>query len=158
MINIPESLFPIVATSPVTTNGGVTCDYVSMKNIHTLYAVVTLTQAVGHATLLTPTQATAVAGTSAKVMANVLPIWADEDVATSDTLVRQTDALNHTVSADIKNKIVVFRIDAEKLDGANSFDCVTIVAADSSQATNFINVNYFAVPRYGTAPPSFITD
>ncbi len=157
-IEIPEKAMFVTGTSPVTTNGAVTCDYISLKYVHTVWIVATLTQAVGHATLLTPTQATAVAGTGAKVMTNDLVIWADEDTAASDLLVQQTNAKNYTVAADIKNKKVTFRIDASQLDVANNFDCLTLVAADSSQATNLINVEYFIIKRYGGPAPSVLTD
>ena len=157
-IEIPEQLFPVLATPPITTSSAVVGDYISMKNAHTVYITVVFTNAAAFANVLTLTQATAVAGTSAKAIANVVPIWSNEDIATSDTLVKQTSAVNYTLTADIKNKIVIFKVDAEKLDGANSFDCITVAVDASSEATNFMAMTYHIVPRYGTAPPSFITD
>jgi len=67
MLTIPEK-FKIVDASagPVTTNGGVTCDYVSLKNVHRAWIVASFTQAVGHATGIDPKQATAVAGTGTR--------------------------------------------------------------------------------------------
>ena len=56
MLNIPEGCFPVSLTKPVTTNGGVTTDYVSLKNaVVQAWIVVHLTQAVGHATAFSPT-------------------------------------------------------------------------------------------------------
>ena len=47
MLNIPEGCFPVSLTKPVTTNGGVTTDYVSLKNAVQAWIVVHLTQAAG---------------------------------------------------------------------------------------------------------------
>lgn len=159
-ISLSENFKIVAATAgPVTSNGGVTCDYVSLKNVHKAWIVVTMDQAVGHATTITPKQATAVAGTGVKVLSTNVPIWANEDVAASDTLVAQTAAANYSVSADIKVKHVVFEIDAATLDMANSFDCIGCLVSDSSQATDFVNINYFLQERYAQAtPPAAITD
>lgn len=156
MLNIPEKRKVVTGTSPVTTNGGVTCDYISMKNVIRAYIIVTLTQAAGHATGIDPVQATAVAGTGAKAFAKTLPIWANEDTAASDTLVKQAAAVTYNVTNDIKNKKVIFQIDAEKLDVDNSFDCIGVTVDDSSQATNLVNVEYVLEMRYPQA--SIIVD
>ena len=159
-ISLPENFKIVAATAgPVTSNGAVTCDYVSLKNVHMAWIVVTMDQAVGHATAITPKQATAVAGTGVKVLSNSVPIWANEDVAASDTLVAQTAAANYSVTNDIKVKHVVFEIDPASLDMANDFDCLGCLVADSSQATDFVSINYFLQTRYAQAtPPAAITD
>ena len=41
-------------------------------------------------------------------MTTVAPIWANEDTATSDTLVAQTAAVTYNVTNDIKKKQVIF--------------------------------------------------
>ena len=157
--NLPEATKIVQLTGPVTTNGGVTSDYVSLKNAIKAWIVVDMNQAVGHATLLTPKQASAVDGTGAKALTNNINIWANEDVAASDTLASQTAAKNYTVTNDIKKKQIVFEIDVAGLDLANSFDCVNLVSADSSQATNFINATIYIDTRYKEdVPPAAITD
>lgn len=157
--NLVENFKVVSGTTPVTTNGGVTGDYVSLKNCNKAYIVVKLTQAAAHATVLSPKQATAVAGTGVKVFANTLKINANEDVSASDTLAAQTAAVNYTVTADIANKVVVFEIDPSDLDTANDFDCITLVASDSSEATNFIDVTYYLDMKYKEdVPPAAITD
>lgn len=159
-ITLPED-FKLVDASggPVTTNGGVTCDYVSLKNVVKAWIVASFTQAAAHATGIDPKQATAVAGTSAKVFANVLPIWANEDTATSDTLVRQTSAITYNVTADIKKKMVVFEIDPALLDVDNGFDVLGCTVDDSGEATDFVHVLYVLQTKYPQAtPPSAIVD
>jgi hypothetical protein len=158
--NLVEYFKPVDIANNVTTDGGLTSDYISAKNANNnITLIVTLKQAVGHATALSPYQATAVAGTSAKVLTNVCRIWANEDTATTDTLVRKTDALTYSVTADIKNKQIIFEIPVASLDLANGFDCINIISTDSSQATNLVSVTAFIDTRYKEdVPPAAITD
>lgn len=151
-LEIPENIRPVSLTlGPVTTNGGVTTDYLSLKNVHRLVAVFHLKQAVGHATGIDPVQASAVAGTGVKAITNTVAIWANEDVAASSLMVRQTDAITYNVTNDVKSKIVTFDIDPAKLDVANGFDCLAFTVDDSSQATNFVSGLAYIVPRYPNA-------
>jgi len=146
---IPEHLVPVSLTvGPVTTNGGVTTDYISLKNVHKLVAVFQFKQAVGHATGIDPVQAQAVAGTNVKAITNAVPIWANEDVAATSVLVRQTDAITYNVTNDVKSKIVTMEIDPAGLDVAGGFDCLAFTIDDSSQATNLVSAVAYIVPRY----------
>ena len=156
---IPQNLPIVQAIAPQTTNGAVTGDYISLKNAIKAWIVVHLTQAAAHATAITVEQATVVAGTDDKAITNVVPIWANEDVATSDALVRQTDAVSYTVTADVKNKIVIFQIDPATLDMANGFDCIVVKTAASSEVTNLVCAEYLLETKYSQAtPPTAITD
>ena len=143
-------------TSPVTTNGGVTSDVISLKNAVRASIIVDLTQAVGHATVVSLKQATDVAaGTNAAGPASGL--WANEDTAATDTLVKQTDAASYTVTANIKHKQVVFDVDPAAL--TDGYDCVYVTLSDSSQATNFVNAQAIVRTSYQRAtPPAVITD
>lgn len=158
---LPEG-FKIVDASagPVTTNGGVTCDYVSLKNVHKAWIIASFTQAVGHATVVSPKQATAVAGTAVKALTNACPGWFNEDTATSDTLVAQTAATTYTVTNDIKKKQVIVEVVPEQhMDINAAFDVLGCTISDSSQATNFVNVIYVLETRYPQAtPPAAITN
>lgn len=146
---IPEHMIPVsLSLGPVTTNGGVTTDYISLKNIHRVVAVFHFKQAVGHATGIDPVQATAVAGTGVKAITATVPIWANEDVAASSVMVRQTDAITYNVTNDIKSKIVTMDINPAALDVAGGFDCLAFNIDDSSQATNFVSAVAYIVPRY----------
>jgi len=154
---LPENCKIVQLASPETTNGAKTSDVISLKNAHKVWIVVELTQSEDHATLFTPRQATDVAAGTNAVLAAVQPIWANEDCGASDTLVRKTDALNHTVGANIKDMQLVFEIDPASLTAG--YDCVYITAATSSQATNFWSVTAYIQTRYPQAtPPAAITD
>jgi hypothetical protein len=159
-MSFPEE-FKIVDASagPVTTNGGVTCDFVSLKNAHKAWIVASFTQAVGHATGIDPTQSTVVAGTDAKALTTNVPIWLNEDTAASDTLVAQTAAKTLNVTNNIKKKQVIFEIDPSGFDVEDGFDVLGCTVDDSSEATNFVSVLYILQMRYKQAtPPTAITD
>lgn len=156
--SLPQNMKIVQLTSPVTTNGGVTTDVISLKNAHKAWLVVELTQAQANATQLSLKQATDVAAGTNKAGPTV-PIWANEDTVASDTLVKQADAASYTVANDAKHKQVVFEIDPSRLDIANGYDCVYLVSADSTQATDFISVTAYLQTRYEQAtPPSAIID
>jgi hypothetical protein len=157
LLTLPEYLKIIDASGgPVTTNGGVTCDYVSLKNVKRAWIVLNFTQAVGHATGVDPKRATAVDGTGAAALGTAVPWWLNEDTATLDALTRQTDAVTGDVAATIKKKMMVFQIDPATL---GDYDVLGCDIDDSSQATNFVSVNYFLEMRYSSdLPPSAITD
>lgn len=145
---IPEEAVPVVLTAPVTTNGGVTTDYISLKNAHMVFVVAVFTQAVGHATGIDVTQSTVVAGTDAKAITATLPIWANTDISLTSVLTRQTDAITYNLGATAKNQIVVMQVDPAGFDLANGFDVLGVSVDDSAQATDFVSVVAYIVPRY----------
>jgi len=144
---IPEGIDPVVLTPPVTTNGGVTTDYISLKNAHSVVAVFVFTQAVSHTTGIDPVQATTVAGGSVKAITNTVPIWANTDISATSVLTAQTAAITFNLAAGATDQIVVMEIDPAGLDVANSFDCLAFTIDDSSQATNLVSAVAYVVPR-----------
>lgn len=150
--SIPEGLAPVVLTPPVTTNGGVTCDYISLKNIHMVWVVVTLTQAATHATGVDPVQATAVDGTGAKAITATLPIWKNADISATSVLTRQTDAITVAATAGTTNQILVLQVDPAGFDVDGGFDVLGFTVDNSSEATNFVSVVAYMEPRYTPAP------
>lgn len=160
MLQIPEGLFPVSMTKPVTTNGGVTSDYVSLKNAQMAWVVAHLTQAVGHATAFTIERATAVDGTGHVAIANVVPIWYGNVSTSSNALTRQTDAVGYTIGVGVTGQAyIIFQIDPASL--GSTYDVISFVSADSSQATNLIEVTCWVQPKFSSKTAdqlSFITD
>jgi len=138
----------VVLTAPVTTNGGVTTDYINLKNAHKVRAIFVFRGAVAHATGIDPVQATSVAGGSAKAITNVVPIWANTDVSLTSVLTPQTDAITYNIANSAKNQICVMDIDPAGLDVAGGFDCLAFTIDDSSQATDFVCAIALITPRY----------
>lgn len=158
-LTFPEQ-FKIVdgSVGPVTTNGGVTADYVSLKNAHKVWIVAKFKQAVSHASVLQPTMATAVAGTGVTNITAATRIWRNTDVATSDTLVEATAATSAACATGATSQLIIMEIDPDDFAAAG-YDVLGCGVATSSQATNFVDITYYMVTRYPQSnPPSAIID
>lgn len=150
--SLPEQFKVVDMTAgPVTTNGGVTSDYINLGLCHKAWVIVQLTQAVGHATVISMRQAQDAAATGAEAISNNVEIWANEATATSDVLVAQTAAKTYTVTADIAKKLIVFEVDPAAMDINNSDQYLHFSVSDSSQATNFVSAVAILASRYPQA-------
>jgi len=148
MCHIPEKNKPIEAIAP-QAGGAITGAYVSLRDAKACFVLIHINQASAEPVAITIEQATDVEGTGSKVITNVVPIWADQDCASSDALVRQTDAVSFTTSAALKQKLVIFQIDPAHLDVNNGFDCITVKTA-ASDPTNITAAQYILADlRYG---------
>jgi hypothetical protein len=98
-IHLPEQFKIVEALTNATDAAGRTGDYVSLKNAVMCWVVFYVTQGNAATIAVSLQQASAVAGTGTKVLTNAVPIWSNLDTATSDTLVRRTDAVNYTTDA-----------------------------------------------------------
>ena len=156
-IFLPEK-FKIVNGSPVaTTNGGITCDFVSLKNVNMAWILIEALQAGSDATVLNPQRATdPVTPTGNVAIAHAANWWKNADVATTDTLVAQTAATTMALTAGVTNQQVLIQIDPAQL-GA-TYDAMGLVVTTSGDGTNFMTVTYFLEMRYAAAtPPTAIT-
>ena len=152
-----ENLKVVEGLPPAPDAAGRSSDVVSLKNLHKLIVVCHVLQGNAATVALTPEQCTAVSGAGNKAIPAV-PIWANQDCAASDALVRQADAVSFTTDAALKDKIVVFEIDPSKLDIAGGFDCIR-VNTGASNVANITEVMFYGVPRYpGDSSPSIIVD
>jgi hypothetical protein len=115
------------------------------------FIVAHILQGASTSVVLTPEQATDISGDGAKAI-EYANIWSDEDVATSDLLVRQTEAANYTTAANIKHKIVVFQVDPEHFDNANGFNHLGITTGGAS-ASNIVEVMFYLAERYPSDQP-----
>jgi hypothetical protein len=120
---IPANLKPDAAVQPEDHQRTLTSQVISLKNAHKAWLVLDFTQAVGHATTPTLNQATSIAAGTNKAGPTV-DIWANEDCAATDTLVKQTAGASYAVTNDVKKKQVVFEIDPTRLDVNGGYDCV----------------------------------
>jgi hypothetical protein len=162
--SLPENMKVInVAAPQVGTAAAVTSDIVSLKNAHKAWIVVNVSPAGGAALLLTPQRCDDVTPTAAAVLVTSVPIWVNGNVAASDTLVRQANAVNYTTVADANSKQIIFEIDPAKLGetaGAVPYDCIRIVTG-ALPITDFISIDVILAPRYPSstaASPSALID
>lgn len=121
--------------APAADAAGRTGTYKSLKHAHRASILFKVNQGNAATILLTPLQATAVAGTGSKVLTAPVPIFVkDSDAAGVWT--RVADGVNYTTSAGTTIKYVRFVIDPAKMDVANGFDCLTV----STGASNVANI------------------
>lgn len=155
---IPERGRVVSLLAPAADAAGRTGAYVSLKDAARAIIVVHLKQGNAATVALTLSQATAVAGTGAKTGPSV-PVWAALDVATSDVLARQTSGSSFTTDGALKDKVVVFQVDAAALDVNGGFDCLTVATGASNAANITSAVAILVGGRYQAAsPPSAIAD
>jgi hypothetical protein len=157
---LPE-LYKVVAATPgpVTTNGGVTGSYVSLKNAHKAWLVLTFRQAASHATVVTLKEAQTVAGTNVKTVISNHRNWRNSNVATDDTLVQLADAKTVTLATGTTHQMVVFEVDPDRLDIDGGFDVAGFTVGDSSQATNFVAGVWILASSYASQlPPSAVVN
>ena len=152
---LPESFKIVQGYVGQGTTGLVTADAVSLKNALKAWIVVNLDTTASSACALTPMRATDVALTGGAVLGSVVEIWANANTAATDTLVRQTAALNFTTGATAYYKQVIFEIDPASL---GAYDCIYITVG-ALAATEALCVEYILETRYPQAtPPAAITD
>lgn len=133
MQNPIEKEFAVQVLGPAATGSERTSEYVSLKNYAGAVVTVDLTQGAANTQAITLRQATAVAGTGAKA-GPAVPLYANQDVATSPVLVRQADANTFTTSAATTRKRVQFFVRAAALDTNAGFDCIGVVLGASNAA------------------------
>jgi hypothetical protein len=156
-LSLAQELKVFGALKPAADAAGRSGRYFSLKNLHKGYFIALVDQGNAATIALTLGQAQDVAGTNAKAITALVPIWANLDPAT-DALVRAADAASYTTDAGVKEKIVIVEIRPEHLDMANGFDCVRLTTG-ASNAANITSAFFVGVPRYpGDGGPSIITD
>ncbi len=155
-LSLPTRFKIVTAFAPKTTNAALTSQVVTLKNAIKAWLILNFTNAVGFASVPTIKQATDIAaGTNAA--GPTCRIWANEDVAATDTLVAQTAGASYTMAADVKNKLVIFEIDPATL--TDTYDCVYCTIATSAQATDFVSGEWFIQTNFAQAtPPTAILD
>jgi hypothetical protein len=134
-LSIPEDLTPYVLLGGAADAAGRTSPYLSLKGAIRAWIVVHINQGNAATVLLSPLQASAVAGTGSKAI-NAARIKTSLDEAFT-AFTAQTEAATFTTDAATKKKIVVFELDLAKVfDVAGGFDCIGI----STGASNAANI------------------
>ncbi|WP_028578461.1 hypothetical protein [Desulfomicrobium escambiense] len=154
-MNISEHVKIVEAIAP-QVGAAITGDYISLKKAGHVTVLVHVAQGHADPVAISIEQATAVAGTGSKPLANAVPIYLVADAATSDAWVRQDDDVEYTTSATLKHKLVAFEIDASALDVAGGFDCVCVKTA-ASNALNVTSAVYLLSDlRYGVGASAIV--
>lgn len=156
---IPEVFNVFHLLAPAADGAGRTSgQYASLKNAKRAWIYVSITQGNAATILLTPLQATSVAGAGSKVLTKAVPIYFNLNTALTGVWVRATDAVNYTTDAGVFLKTYVFQVDPATLDMAGGFDCLGI-STGGSNAANITSAHVIVENRYAqAAPPSIVAD
>jgi hypothetical protein len=152
---LDEQAVLVQATSPValasTAGQGL---YVSMKGFRKLTAIIDILNATTvTGTAITVKQATAVAGTGAKALA-FTRMLANIDYAAGQALT-ETAVLSNTFTTDTTNSKrlrYILEIDAQDLDIAGGFRCVSVQGASAVASIGLISYVLWGA-RYSGASP-----
>ena len=159
MFQIPEGAFIIDGSAPnVGGAAAVVGDYISLKNAQMAWVIFHYRQADGNAITFQVNKATAVAPTGAVIITETVPIWSNLATATSNTLVRRTDAVSYSGGAAAGSKIIIFQIDPASL--GTTYDCIA-GEASAVAAAQYLSIMYVVKPKFSSKVSdqlSFITD
>lgn len=124
---------------------GRTSGYVSLTNATKAYVVCRVTQ--GNAATVQFSVLQGVNGNGSSKAVTAMPIVADLDTGTSDTLVVETNATSFTTdAAEPKNKLVIFEVDpAQCMDINNGFNHIA-VETGASNAANITSALLILMP------------
>lgn len=158
-VGLPQNLVPYHLLSPAADAAGRTSPYLSLKNAVKAWIVVYINQGAANTVLLSPLQATAVAGTGSKAI-SAARIYTKLDEASTD-FTAQTEAATFTTDAGVKHKVIIFELDLAKVMDVNAstpFDCIA-VSTGASAAGNITSALLWIQPRHaGATVPSPLTD
>ncbi len=148
MISQLQKLKPVMAIAPATQAGGSTGKWISLKNISKVLVEVVIAQGASNTVAITIEQAPLVNGANNIAITEVVPIFSNLDTGTNDDLVKRTRAVDYTTDAGTNDKIVVFEIDADRLDAG--YNCIN-VNLGSSSGSNVAAATYWCELRYSGA-------
>jgi len=152
MIN-PETLPVIQGHEPALANAiGATSDWICLKNCKGVLVTVMFTYVDDNDFTLTIHEGATATGTSA--LATAFQIWVNTDTATSDAMVRQTDAITYVINTgdSAKNHLVQMYIDASILTA--TYDWIQLDTAVAGGTSNIASVLYQLVgARYQQETP-----
>lgn len=149
---ITEQFQPILTFASAVPSSSTTT-YISMKNVHRLVFFITCvnggTVTAGNIGLQ---QATAIAGTSQKVLSFTEALRALDIAANGQTLSKFTvtgDAFAPDATIN-KTNLYAIEVSPDDLDINNNFDCVRVTLANQTGVT--ISVTAFAMMKFGGRP------
>ena len=136
----------------------VTCDVVSLKNIHKGWFVIVHSGSADTDLVLSLYEATDVAAGTNAAVTTACPIWADTDSGTtSDVIAATTAAYSYTIDTTlVPNQLVIMEVDPAIL--SDGYDCVYL-ADSGGNASNVCTILFVGAPRYtGATLAAAITD
>ena len=155
--SMPYQIPPVSLLPAATDAAGRTGGYRSLRNALKAYIVAEVNQGNAATVQFTPLQAKDSSGTGSKAI-NAVPIWLNDNTATSDALAVQAAAANFTTDATTVDKLVVFEIEPEAaLDLANGFNHIALQTG-ASNAANITRAELFILQAVqgASAPTTYV--
>lgn len=136
--SMPYSFPPFALLEPAADAAGRTStNYLSLRNAEKAWIVCYIKQGNAATILLSPLQATSLAGASSKAISNAVPIQLCDSALVADAFVVQAAGTTFTTDANVATKIVIFEITPEvAMDVTNGFNHIGI----STGASNAANI------------------
>ena len=153
-IFFPEHFKIVSGTQgPRTTNGGVTGENIKLRDAVMVWIVASFRQAVSHATTIQPVVGATDAACTTSITFSA-EWWKNADVSSSDTLTKQTSATSMACTAGATDQLMVIKIDPQEVvNQSATYDWLGFTIATSSQASDFVDVQYYIQTRYPQATP-----
>ena len=155
---LPESLKILQAHEPAIGSALLnTSDVVSCKNLHKLWALLSMTYVDNVDLVVTWNESVDVTGSPTAAITETCPIWYNIDTASADLLTRVTaDAYTFTMDAGAgKNQLWIMEWDPAKFSAGK--DCFQIRM--SGAGASIVDILYLGLPRYASdVVPTAITD
>jgi hypothetical protein len=146
--HIPEGVNIVLGQAPIVGAGATFVgDYISCKDAHKVWCLVTYNQADGNTITFGVNEATAVAPAGAAAIVAAMPIWANVACGASSRWVAQTPAATHASGAGVETKMILFEVDPAILSAG--CDCIALRSDTVIAAAQYVSYHYLIEPRYG---------
>lgn len=143
-LRLNESFKSIWGAPPQSYSGtAMTANYVSLKGYDRLWIIINTGAWAGGTAAVTLSQATAVAGTSAKALGMSF-MYVNTSAAKG--VFTKTAVTSNTFNLDTANLQYQIEVNASDLDVDNAFDCVTLAVASPGGNADFYSVVYILGP------------
>jgi hypothetical protein len=152
---LPEQFKLVQALQPQALGAARTGDIINVKTANRVWVIVEVARGANATDLNLYIYKDTGDGVAGTAITTVVPIWANLDTGTTDTLVAQTAAVSiATGTAQSVNMQFVFQIDPITL--GDTYDWIYLLT-DASNAAHFIAATYLLEGKYKQAtPPSVI--
>ena len=156
MLDLVEGAKIVQALAPTTVGAAHDGDYISMKNAHAVWTIVSLNDGTSAVTL-TPKTASAYAGTGAAAVDGGCQIWYNVNTTQLDRMTKSANTTAYEMPASATlNSMAVIRYDPANAPSSHPYFAVTCSTAGAA-ATGRMSMYYIVEPRYAGYRASIAT-
>lgn len=149
MFDLVEKVKLVQGVRPTTMGAADSGDWVSMKNAHTVWAIISVDSATTSITI-TPKLASAYAGTGSTEITGGAKFWINTNTSQLDRLVASTRSTAYTLANNTNGAMIVVKYDPTQAASSNTHFSIDVSTAGAACAGRY-SVVYALEPRYGGA-------